>query len=118
MDTWTCRLLQEAPTGPVVPGDMWFALHVHRLPLQEKQLLLSRHYFQHNLFRPPVIVALPDGSEWCVDTNWDWRENRPAPWKASGIPPLLTVTPMIELRGWRGWLVDGMLWPAGWPEHS
>ena len=110
MSTWPCRLLPEAPWQSR-PGDMWFATAVTELQQFTQRFLLSDWYFRHNAsHRLPIIVCLPDGSEWCVDSRTDYLLGINDRWTVSGIPPRLTVVPSIRMLTWHGTLTDGVLY--------
>lgn len=50
--------------------------------------------------RPPISVLCPNGAEWCVDA----RSSNGDGWQVSGDPPLLVVTPSIQVPGYHGFL--------------
>lgn len=112
MQSWRCRLLTRAPEGVAAIGDMWYARHILE-PGHSHVTFLSSYYYAHNHWRAPIIVVLPDGGEFCVDT----RQLRQGAilqdgWTVVGKPPNLTLTPSIRTIGWHGWLTDGTLHSA------
>lgn len=111
---WTCRLidldaLRQQP-GPLkqylTPGDLWFA------PWLTQQL--SPEYVRDwQGKRPPLVMHLPDGSDWVVDGIA--RNMNGHGWTVTGEPPLLTASPSIGKYNsdgsfsYHGWLRDGVL---------
>lgn len=114
--TWTLRIvdLDALRARGELPrtGDMWFA---DWYPAD----MMSEHYRRdHAGMRPPIIIRLPDGDDWCPDRP----SNNGSGWTVTGEAPRLTATPSILSNGgYHGFLCDGVLtddvsgrqWPAG-----
>jgi hypothetical protein len=73
---------------------------------------LSQKYFAlPEPRRPPLVVILPGGAWFCLDQQQisDGKFHEPG-WDITGEPPLLTVSPSINIVGsWHGWLTSGVL---------
>jgi hypothetical protein len=96
--SWPIRLLPERPEEPVV-GDMW--------PGNPDHWIVSAEYERDWAGkRPPMIVKLPGGEEWCIDMPC-----RGGPgWTITGEPPRVTISPSINVPGrYHGWIRDGVL---------
>jgi hypothetical protein len=67
----------------------------------ERNYYLSRFYWtQWSDKRPPICVLTPNGKEWVVDAKSSNGEG----WQVQGDPPLLVVTPSIDVPGFHGFL--------------
>lgn len=106
-----CTLHYERPYLPQA-GDMWFAPWLLDDP--ERAKTLSPGYLARAEVRPPVVVKLPGGTEWCVDQlAYDARRGYHGEgWAVTGDPPALTASPSIQTGNWHGWLQDGVLKPC------
>lgn len=107
---WPIRYHEQAPDKPQ-PGDIW------PVPswLEDAGLksLLSEEYFQRwRGKRPPLVVRLPNGGEFCIDSR---PTGGGSGWDVMGEPPNITVHPSIVYnkhlpgRGYHGWLQNGVL---------
>lgn len=88
-------------------GAMWFAPWY----LQGGGGYLAPEYFTNNAIRWPVVVVLPDRTNFCVDSRTvsDGKLGDHG-WTVTGEPPQLTVTPSIQIGGgWHGYLTAGVL---------
>jgi len=77
------------------PGAMAWAHHQHR---------------PHDVVRRPMphlMVCTPAGLV-CIDCP---ESDSPAMWERAGEPPLITVTPSLNVNNeeWHGWLTNGQL---------
>lgn len=102
----SCRLVANG--WDAQPGDMWFA------PGWLVGDYLSNEYERDWLGkRPPLVVMLPDGVPFCVDSRAADSKEEGEGWTVTGEPPRITVHPSIQ-RGdevhW--WLREGELTPA------
>jgi hypothetical protein len=95
------------------PGAMWYArwlLADDGINLRhDKSTMVSEEYKRDHVGkRAPVIVMLPAGSHWCVDSA---ATNRPdnGGWTVTGDAPTLTAHPSINATGYHGWLQNGVL---------
>lgn len=89
-------------------GTMWLAPWIFD-PAEddpsEGRGMLSEFYFRDwAKDRAPIVVVCPGGGEWCVDRK---ASNGPG-WKVTGDPPEITCHPSIKVRGYHGWLRDGV----------
>lgn len=105
---WKCRLV-DGPHG-ARPGDMWFA---HEMVEGEHAAFYKDHYLSAEYLRdcigkrPPIIVILPDGSQFCVDSCAKGSTNG---WTVTGREPNITVSPSINAVGrYHGFLSNGVL---------
>lgn len=74
----------------------------------ERNYYLSRHYWTTwSDKRPPINVLCPNGGEWCVDA----KSSNGDGWTVSGEPPRITCVPSILLKGYHGFLRDGVFTP-------
>jgi hypothetical protein len=93
------------------PGDMFYAPWM----LDGERGLAPKYFALSEPRRAPIIVVLPNGTHFCVDTmahdkdRGDYGEG----WDVAGTPPALTVNPSINIVGsWHGFLRNGELDPA------
>lgn len=111
---WPIRYHDQEPENPQ-PGDMWPVPYMVEGPGAEdfRANYLSEEYFQRWYGkRPPLMVQLPNGRPFCVDS-------RPSAggsgWDLTGEAPNITVHPSIAYanfsreRGYHGWLQNGVL---------
>jgi len=105
---WTCRIIDfneiTREGKEPRPGDMWYAPWM----LQHEELSPQyRHHWRGK--RSPVLVRLPNGANWCIDVKFSGSTHG---WTVTGIPPLITVYPSVNIpgpAGYHGWLVNGFL---------
>lgn len=129
--SWPIRMV-EAPTFEVGAdgkngfqrlqvGDAWYAPHLLDPAAAERasQALAPRYFRDWAMKRAPIIVAMPYrrgpgiGAHFCIDGR-TWKDGKPGPegWVVTGEPPLLTVSPSINIEGcYHGFLRDGVLGP-------
>lgn len=72
--------------------------------------LISPEYRASNASRPPLSVELPCG-HFCVDMV-TMQDGVPGDhgWAVSGSPPLLTLTPSVNIKGgWHGYITNGVI---------
>lgn len=76
----------------------------------------SRYVREHRHLRPPLVLKLPDGTEFDIDFRSSPEIHRGAGdgWGCSGTPPLITLTPSVNIIGrYHGWIgCNGV--PPGW----
>lgn len=66
---------------------------------------LSKFYWQEwSDKRPPICVLCPNGVEWIVDAKSSNGEG----WQVTGDVPRITCVPSIDVRGYHGFLRDGI----------
>lgn len=110
---WTCRYHESRPKE-AQPGDMWPEPEMIEGELAEyyRKHWLSEEYFQVWYGkRPPLMVTLPNGTDFCVDRR---PSSGGSGWTVTGTPPHITVSPSIndapgKPYGYHGWLRDGVL---------
>jgi hypothetical protein len=119
---YQCRLV-EAPNetrtlGDMRPGDMYFAPWQIDDP-HYADALSKRYFSEHAANRAPLVVILPDGTPFCVDTRAFGRINPNAEgaeqfgyygdgWAVTGEPPRITVSPSVNIVGsYHGFIRDG-----------
>jgi len=98
------------------PGDMFYANwlicengNVHMASKQYNKDWLGK--------RPPLVVILPNGSSFMVDSYYHNIEGNPEKegWTVTGEAPNITLTPSINYSpsdrkfGYHGWLKNGVL---------
>lgn len=117
---WQCRLTDDSfrPGGPggkdIKVGDMWFNPHMLEPDIKDYYLAyhLSRQYVEQWLGkRDPIMVCLPNGEYFCVDSKYGRPENvTNEGWTVTGEAPAITVSPSINCIGrWHGFLTAGIL---------
>lgn len=114
---WACRMVPApgdipgaTPWKELRVGDMWFAPYLLEAEAQGRMEKLSGKYWaQHARRRAPLVVRLPGPCDFAVDTL-AWRTEAGADgvsrlrhlgdgWDVSGEPPLLVVSPSINIGG-------------------
>jgi hypothetical protein len=78
-----------------------------------KTYLSSEYKRDHMGKRPPIMVVLPTGTDFCVDCVCGGSQDGHG-WTVIGEAPGITVSPSINHwaghdRGWHGYLRDGIL---------
>lgn len=100
----------DTPWAELRVGDMWFAPYL--LDHVEGSVFRpAAKYFARNAGRPPLVVRLPGPVDWGVDGP-PWKDGKPCGdgWDVSGEPPLITVSPSINIGGtYHGWIQAGMI---------
>jgi hypothetical protein len=114
--TWQCLLIdspQLTDHGNIEldareVGDMWFA-PVARDKL--KGMHLTAHYYAVNANRMPLMVLLPGRHFFLIDGQcFNQARGYYDSWIVSGVPPLITVQPSINLEGrYHGYLTAGVI---------
>ena len=115
--------MREAPTfEPSDPpekrwpsvGEMWFAPWLLDDPHPHVGDELSPNYLRDwKGKRPPLIVRLPGVCDFLVDGR-AWRDGKSYGdgWVVTGTPPLITVSPSINVGGiYHGYIRDGIITP-------
>jgi hypothetical protein len=75
--SWTCRMIESRDKereekGSIAVGSMWYAPHMLEGNRPEMFGLSQRYLTEIKPKRPPLIVKLPDHTEFCVDVRaWD-----------------------------------------------
>ena len=114
--TIQCRLVEGylKKVDELQPGDMWFcpwyiegeSKKDHLRWLDQGHGFLSREYVTQRWDkRPPLILRLPDGTDWLVDG----LSTSGGGWDISGEAPNITARPSIQSPGFHGWLTNGVL---------
>jgi hypothetical protein len=113
---WTCHLIEnpELDENGLVDiskrqvGDMWY-LDIPVEDLGERHL--SAQYFAENANRQPIVVLMPGRNYLLVDGKcYDDKKGYHDGWIVKGIPPLLTVTPSLNLVGrYHGYITNGVI---------
>jgi hypothetical protein len=105
---WLCKLINpdEVPDKERQPGDMWF--EPWYLQSDHERYYLSDYYLNNvKGKRPPIVVRLPSGRDFCVDGR---TRGDSSGWVVTGDAPNITVHPSINHVGkYHGWLQSGML---------
>ncbi len=73
---------------------------------------LSPKYFtRHTMHRAPLTVLLPGRHTFCVDgLAYNQNGYHGDGWDVTGDPPMITVTPSINLVGlYHGWITSGAI---------
>jgi hypothetical protein len=109
--SWTIIYHEKVPEHPKV-GDMWPAPWlVEEGKLHD--LFLSDAYiakWKEGKYRLPLIVRLPDGTDFCVDGPCYNKGKRYGGWAVSGNPPNITLAPSINIVGYyHGWIQNGVI---------
>lgn len=113
--SWQCRLIEwedrdrirAENDGKLPIGTMWYARDLLKPDQIEKSRrnILSVEYFEINSHRPPLIVILPSGDWFNIDSHVTGERHG---WHVSGDAPDITVSPSINLVGiW--WLQNGII---------
>jgi hypothetical protein len=79
-------------------GDWWYAPYFLNDDGSRSKFLGS-YYYEHNAHRPPIMVVLPGGCEFCIDSVPSHQQNTGgAGWTVTGSPEdgTLTVDPSIK----------------------
>lgn len=104
------RHLNKATRQKPQPGDMFFAPWLLSEPAES---WAPRYLALPEPRRAPLVVITPDGRWWCLDqreydhTRGGWHGEG---WAMSGEPPLITMSPSINMVGsYHGWLQNGVL---------
>lgn len=105
---WPIRYHEQQPCEPQ-PGDMW-PEPVWLNPATRGGLSLE-YFRDHADKRPPLMVCLPNGTFWCIDTV---PRKGDSGWTVTGSPPNITVWPSIynapgTPRAYHGFLTNGVL---------
>lgn len=105
---WQCRMIDPdaVPDKDRNPGDMWFEPWYTQA--DHRRYYLSDRYLQMHLGkRPPIVVRLPSGRDFCVDGR---AKGDSSGWMVTGEAPNVTVHPSIHHVGaYHGWLQNGVL---------
>lgn len=110
--SWPIRYHQERPEHVQV-GDMWPAPWL--VEEEPREFFLSDAFLagwrSGAITRMPLVVRMPDGTDFCVDgPTRQSGERGSGGWQVSGEPPVITVTPSINLVGYyHGWIRDGVI---------
>jgi hypothetical protein len=113
---WTCSLVENPPLnehGNVKWRDLPIGAMVY-LDLPEEELrqrhLSDQYWAQNAQHRKPLVVKLPNGYTFLVDSQC-WENGRHyGGWTVTGTPPHITVQPSINMVGlYHGWLQSGVL---------
>jgi len=113
---WQCRM-REPPTteerwgGDVQIGEMWYApwlLTEDGQPAAPDYL--STTYVEQRMgCRPPLMVRLPGGIDFCIDSRADSPGGERG-WHIEGKPPNLTLSPSINVLGvYHGFIRGGVI---------
>jgi hypothetical protein len=121
---WKCRLvdpekLREEKKN-LQPGDMYYVPAIvddEDLAGFYRKNILSPEYMRDWFGkRPPIIIILPTGTPWLIDSRFSGgsedKARKPNGWVITGTEPNLTATPSINhlgANGYHGWLKNGEL---------
>lgn len=104
-------VLREGAEHPKV-GDIWYAPELLVMDKLPATFHLSPKYERDwRRRRPPLVVSMPDGTNFCVDSRF-WRSGQPYGdgWTVTGDAPLITVTPSINIGGgYHGYITNGVI---------
>jgi hypothetical protein len=104
----------ETPPAHPKVGDCWPApwmLEGEHADEYQNRYLSPKYKREHMGRRPPLIVKLLDGTEFCVD-SMSFKDGEPYGdgWTVIGEPPLITVTPSINIVGsYHGFIASGVI---------
>jgi hypothetical protein len=109
--------MREKPTaedrkeGRIEVGEMWYATWLSERMEDGTALgagyLSTRYLAERWEHRPPLIVRLPGGIDFCIDSRADCPGGEVG-WQVSGEPPNITVSPSINVMGvYHGYLRNG-----------
>lgn len=114
---WPCRVYESAeaaraehgylPVGAIYPAT-WL---IDRAEGWLASSLSPRYRADWMASRPPYVVKLPDGTEFCIDS----RATRDGQfvgdgWTVAGELPRVTLSPSINIVGsYHGWIADGVI---------
>jgi len=116
---WQCRLVDDddermrlSVNGVLPPGIMWHDpdLFPPAGSVRPERGYLSPEYYRDHLGkRPALMVSLPGGEDFCLDScssNNDYAHG----WTVTGDAPNITVSPSINFTGrFHGFLTNGVL---------
>lgn len=73
--------------------------------------LSSKYLREHASRRPPLVVILPDGTGFCIDSlAWNKSGYHGDGWTVTGVEPLITLSPSINIVGsYHGWIREGTI---------
>ena len=107
---WPIHYHEQEPDSPQ-PGDMWPVPGWLEVPGLRN--LIAPEYFQRwHGRRPPLIVRLPNGDDFCIDSKPSVGGSG---WDVTGEPPNITTSPSIASNNWsrehgyHGFLTSGVL---------
>src|SRR5690349_19716063 len=111
-----CRLVEgfQRKHDELKPGDMWLCPWYtegenkadHLRWLESGHGFLSREYVEQRWdTRPPLVLRLPDGTDWLIDG----LSTNGGGWIVTGEPPNITASPSIQSPGYHGYLQNGVL---------
>jgi hypothetical protein len=109
---WRINYHPDGPPEHKRVGDMWPAPWMVEGKYGEteaRKYLSTSYYRDHFGKRPPLVVKLPDGSEFCVDSQYmTGGVGNGNGWTVTGTPPLITVAPSVNIVGsYHGWISNG-----------
>lgn len=110
---WTIVFHEERPEKPKV-GDMWPAPWLVEDEDGPRAFFLSDAFlarWDKGERRMPLVVRMPDGTDFCVDSPTFANGKRGSGgWAVSGTPPKITLAPSINLVGfYHGYIIDGVI---------
>ena len=106
---WTIRYHQQRPEKPQV-GDMWPAPWLLETEGARRFFLTAAYERDQMAKRSPLVVRLPDGTDFCVDQPYSSAREKREGWQVTGEPPKLTLLPSINCAGsYHGWIRDGVI---------
>ena len=112
---WRLKLHEERPERPEI-GDCWLAPWLVAVETGPCTGMLSDACLAQRaagaMVRPPIVVRLPGGMDFCVDgpCYGDGARLPASGWLVTGEPPDLTLEPSIDIRGtYHGWIKAGVI---------
>jgi antirestriction protein len=111
-----CRMVDR--NAAKKPGDMFYApwlMDGEDADYYLEQYLSLEYKRDHLGKRPPIMVVLPTGTDFCVDCAYCGSNTQDGHgWTVIGEAPNITVSPSINHwaghdKGWHGYLRDGEL---------
>lgn len=103
--SWPLQFVPARPREERRPGMYWFA----NSEWAEHASMSPNFIADWKGKRLPIVIACPDGTDWCPDQCPSWGSNTDVGWKVTGELPKITVHPSIGKPGYHGWLRDGVL---------
>ena len=118
---WNCVLVENVTfkRGETPIGTMFFGPSVEEIANRDPKWngymriqceYLSEYYHANNSHRLPLFLVLPNNDLFCVDGQYWSRGHHYGGWQVSGEPPLITVSPSINIVGsYHGFVQNGVI---------
>lgn len=116
--SWRCQLFESREAivvkfGFVPVGAMWPWPSLNETDFGGYTTYIGDNYRRDwEGKRAPLVVKLPDGTEFCVDERASHEIGKPSGsgWAVTGTAPAITVAPSINIIGrYHGFLQNGVI---------